>query len=87
MENAETILVIVLATFLAIFLLLAIVATNKFIQVLNHLERISQKAEAVADKAEAVSAFFSHAAGPAIVGNILAKFADIITKNKPKKKR
>jgi hypothetical protein len=87
MENAETILVVVLASFLALFLLLAIIATIKIIQVMNHLKHISQKAEALADKAEAVSDFISHAAAPVAIGNFLANLSEIVFKNKSKKKR
>ena len=86
MENAETILVIVLASFLAIFLLLAIIAAVKIIQVVNHLNRIAEKAETIADKAESAASFFSKAAGPAMIGNFLANIVDVVT-NKTKKKR
>ncbi len=86
MENAETILVIILASFLALFLILAIVATVKIIQIVDHLKRISEKAEAIADKAEDAASFFSKAAGPAMIGNLLANIADIVSK-KSKKKR
>lgn len=87
MENAETILVIVLASFLALFLLLAIVATIKIIQVLNYMKRIGERAEAIADKAETAANFFSKAAGPAMIGNLLANLADAVTKKTKKKKR
>lgn len=87
MENAETILVVVLASFLALFLLVAIVATVKLIQVLNHLKHISEKAEAIADKAESVGDFFSRAAGPMAIGNMLVNLSEVVFKKKFKKKR
>lgn len=80
MENAETILVVILASFLAIFLLLAIIATVKIIQVLNHLKHISEKAEAVGE-------FISHAAAPVAIGNLIANISEIVFKKKSKKKR
>lgn len=86
MENAETILVVILASFLALFLLLGIIATVKIIQVLNHLKHISEKAEVIADKAEAVGDFISHAAAPVAIGNLIANISDIVFK-KSKKKR
>lgn len=85
MENAETILVIVLASFLALFLLLAIIATVKIIQVANHLKHISERAEAIADKAESAANFFGKAATPALIGNILANIADMVSKKTKKK--
>ncbi|MBA3758755.1 hypothetical protein H0X10_03935 [Candidatus Saccharibacteria bacterium] len=87
MGNAETILVIILASFLAILLLVAIIATVKIIQVLNHLKHISEKAEAIADKAESVGDFFSRAAGPMAIGNMLVNISEIVFKKKFKKKR
>lgn len=86
MENAETILVVVLASFLALFLLLAIIATVKAIQVLNHLKHISEKADSLADKAEVVGNFISHAAGPVAIGNLIANISEMVFKNKSKRK-
>jgi hypothetical protein len=85
MENAETILVIFLSTFLAIFLVLAVIATVKLIHVLDHLNRLGEKAEAIADKAENAASFFSKAAAPAMIGNLLANIADIVGKKSKKK--
>jgi hypothetical protein len=87
MENAEEILVIVLASFLALFLLLAIVATIKIIQLMNRLNNIGERAEAIADKAETAANFISKAAGPAMIGNLLANIADAVSSKKSKKKR
>lgn len=86
MENAETILVVILASFLTLFLVLAILATVKIIQIVNHLNRIADKAEAIADKAGTAASFFSKAAGPAMIGNLLANIADVVGK-KAKKRR
>lgn len=86
MENAETFLVVVLSSFLALFLVMAIFAAVKIIQVVNHINRIAEKAEAIADKADTAASFFSKAAGPALIGNLLANIADAVGK-KAKKKR
>lgn len=86
MENAETILVIILSSFLAIFLLLSIVAIIKAIQVLNHLKHIAESAETIADKAEAVGDFFSKTAGPVAIANFLASIAAVVSKKKSKNK-
>lgn len=85
MENAETILVIILASFLALFLILAIYATVKIIQIVNHISAIAEKAEAIADKAETAASFFSKAAGPAMIGNLIANIADAVGKKAKKK--
>lgn len=86
MENAAEILVIVLASFLALFLLLAIVAAVKIIQLLRYFKRIAEKAELIADKAETAASFFSKAAGPAVIGNLIANITEAVTKRSKKKR-
>lgn len=86
MENAAEILVVVLASFLALFLLLAIVISIKLIQLLNYFKRIAEKAEAIADKAETAASFFSKAAGPAVIGNLIANITEAVTKRSKKKR-
>lgn len=76
MENAEQILVVILSGALALFLILGITVLVKVIQILNHIKHLTEKAEQIADKAEAVSEFFQASAGPAaiakLVGNIVS---------------
>lgn len=86
MENAAEILVIVLASFLALFLLLAITVSIKLIQLVNHIRRIAEKAEYIADKAETATSFFSKAAGPALIGNLIANITEAVTKIHKKKR-
>lgn len=86
MGNAEQILVIILASALAVFLILAIVAAIKFIQILNHLKRISQKAEKLANTAETVGEFFKYTAGPAAIGKLLSNVHDAVFKRGKKAK-
>lgn len=86
MENAAEILVIVLASFLALFLLLAITVSIKLIQLVNHIRRIAEKAEYIADKAETAASFFSKAAGPALIGNLIANITEAVTKIHKKKR-
>lgn len=78
MESSERILIIILGAALAIFLLLSILALVKIIQILNHLKRISEKAERFADKAEAVGEFFESAATPLAVGRVMANVSEAI---------
>ena len=72
MNTSEQILVIILSSMLAIFLIVSIVAGIKVVQILNDMKRIVQKAESIADKAEAVGEFFQASAGPAAIGKLLA---------------
>lgn len=85
MENAQTILVIVLASFLTLFLILAIIVTVKLIQILNRMKELTNRAGALADKAENAASFFTKAAGPALFGNLLANIADAVRKKTKKK--
>jgi len=87
MENAETILVIFLSTFLAIFLILAIITTIKVIQMIRRLNRIVDTAEAIADKAEHAATLISKAAAPAMVSKLLSSLADVVSSKKSRKKR
>ncbi len=86
MNTAEQVILIILAATLAIFLILAITATIKVIQILNHLKSISEKAEHIADKAEAVGDFFSKAAGPTAVAKLFASIAENVFDRDKKRK-
>jgi hypothetical protein len=63
--QAYSTLVIILSITLAIFLILAIIATVYSIRLLKSANRISAKAESVADNIEQASENFSKVAGPA----------------------
>ncbi len=86
MDNAEQILVIVLSSALALFLLLAIIATVKTIQILNHLKSISQKAEKIANTAETVGEFFKYTAGPAAIGKLFSNINEAVHRHNNKSK-
>ncbi|MDZ7786156.1 MAG: hypothetical protein U5L95_03480 [Candidatus Saccharibacteria bacterium] len=87
MDGAEQILVIILSAFLALFLVLAIIATYKFIQVLNSLKRISEHAEHIAGKAETISDIFASTSGPLAVGKLLSHLAETVFKHNKKEKK
>ncbi len=87
MMTAERTLVIILSSTLAIFLVLAIVATIFVIQILRHIKSISQKAESIADKAEAVSEFFERGVGPLAIGRLITNISDAVFKKANKRKR
>ncbi|MEK7602877.1 MAG: hypothetical protein AAB459_01355 [Patescibacteria group bacterium] len=78
MNSTEQILVIILASALAAFLIIGIVALIKFIQILNHINKITEKAEHLAEQAEAVGSFFQKTAGPIAIGKLLGNIAEHI---------
>lgn len=78
MENAETILVIILAAFLAIFLILSIVLVAKCIQITNQVKRITDKAEHLVENASSVGEFFRQASGSFAVGKVISQLAGFV---------
>jgi hypothetical protein len=77
MNDTERALLIILAGALAFFLLLAIIATIKLIQILNRIKKISDHAEQIADKAEATAEVIKKMAGPMAVGKVLASIGEM----------
>ena len=87
MNTAMEVLVIIVSATLTLFLLLAIVVLVFLLKVLHSIRRITQKAEAIADKAEMVGEFFGKAAGPVAIGRLITNIADNVFKhNKHHKK-
>lgn len=86
MDNAEKILVIILASALAVFLVIGIIALIKFVQILDHIKTITQKAEHIAEQAEAVGAFFQKTAGPIALGKLLSNISEHIFGGREAKK-
>ena len=84
MDTASEVLVIIVSVTLAIFLILASVATVKLIQILNHVKHITEKGEKLADTAEAVGHFFQVSAGPAALAKLVANIAHSFTTKKRK---
>ena len=84
MENAQDILVIILASALAVLLVLAIVVAVKTIQILNHLRRITETAEKIATTAESVGELFRFTAGPVAIGKLLSNVVDTVMKHRNK---
>lgn len=87
MENTETILVIVLASFLAIFLLLGIILLAKFIQITSQVKRLTDKAEHLVDTAESVGEFFQKASGNFAVGRVIAQIVSSVLNHGEASKR
>lgn len=80
------ILVIVLSTTLAIFLLLSITLVIMLIQITRHIKRISIKAEQIADKAGSVTDFFENATGKLAFGKVVASILESVSNIKGKRK-
>ena len=87
MENSQDILVIILSSFLALSLLLSIIFLVLAIKVVLIVKRVTAKAEALTDKAEAVGDFFQHAATPMVIGRIMGKVSNHFFKRSKKSKR
>lgn len=87
MNEYEKILVVFLASFLAVALVLCVIALYKIIQILSTLKKITQKAESVADKVENISGFFAKTAAPAAIGRLLLNISKIVNDKRDKTKR
>ncbi len=84
-NNAYEVLVLILATTLAVFLILAIIAAVKLNQILDQVKVITDKAERFADKAESVGEFISSVTAPTAIGTIIANLGDAMKKRKGKR--
>lgn len=88
MNTAEQIILLILAVTLAIFLTLSIIIAVKTIQILKHIKLIIEKAENIADKAEAVSDFFQNTAGPVAIVRLISNIFHVNNESKkPKEKK
>lgn len=83
--SAEQILVIILASALAVFLLLAIILTALLISVVRKLNRVATTAEQVVSHVEGFVANAQRAVAPAAIGNVFMDLVDRFT-NRSKKK-
>jgi hypothetical protein len=73
MENAEQILVVILASFLAVFLVVGIIAVTKLIQLLDYLKRVSEKIEKLAESTASLGKYLKYTTGPAAALKIMTK--------------
>jgi uncharacterized protein (DUF58 family) len=82
MENAETILIIILSVTLILFLIIASVLFAALIKLTRKLSEIADKAEAVAGNVVSATDMLRKTAGPLAVGKFLANIADVFIKRK-----
>ena len=80
MTGAEQFLVIVLSIFLTVSLLLSIIFLVIAIKVIRAVRRLTERAEHLANRAEAVGEFFTHAAGPIAIGRLLSTLVENVFK-------
>jgi hypothetical protein len=87
MNQAAEVLLIIVSSVLAVFLVVLIIIGIKFIQVMNGLKRLMKQAEKIADSAEAVGEFFRKSSGPASVVKTLANIVESALKHKRKEEK
>lgn len=85
LSTVQQILVIILATTLAVFLVLAIAAAILIIRLLQSLRSIARTAERVVHSAESAAEMLKNAAGPIGIFKFVRSVADVIVEHKRKK--
>jgi len=78
MDTATHVLVVILSTFLAIFILLGIIVALQAIRVLTMVQRIARKAEVVIESAESVGEIFKNAAGPLAILKVVRNMIRVV---------
>lgn len=86
LSTAQEILVVILASALAVFLIFAIVAAAQVIRLLQTLRDIAQTAERVVHSAESAAEMLKSAAAPVGIFRFVRSLADIVTEHKRKNK-
>lgn len=79
------ILVIILSTMLAIFLILGIVVLVLIIKIVKTIKKITEHAEHMADRAEHITSFFEKTATPVALVKLVSNISDAILKKGKKK--
>lgn len=82
MQDAETILVIILSVTLSIFLGAAIVFTIALIKLVKTLNQVALKATEVIDNVETAAATLRKAAGPLAAGKLLMNIFSLVNKTR-----
>ena len=79
MENAESILVIILSITLAIFLILSIILVSALIKLTKKVQEIAVKAGEVVDNVETATEVLKKAAGPLAIGKVLMNIVNLMS--------
>jgi predicted PurR-regulated permease PerM len=83
--DAFEILVIILSTFLAIFLLLAIIVLTGIIKLVKQVRHITEKAEEVIDNVEEASELFKKSASTLTFANLVSNIVSKVNEFSGKK--
>jgi len=87
MESTQEILVVFLASALAVFLFLGIILMIICIKIANKVKHITEKAEHFSEKAEDIAEFLSKSAVPLAVAKFVAVVSDYSKSRNSKKSR
>lgn len=82
MNQADEILLIVLAVVLVVFLLMLIWGLAYVLKVLKALKRITSDAEKLMDSAETVGEVFKNASGPIALIKVINNLHKVVTKQR-----
>lgn len=82
--TTEQILLIILSSALAIFLIIGIILGIKLIKIMDSIKRIADHAENVAENVEQTAAMFQKAAGPMAILKVLGNLGDLVQKRTKK---
>jgi hypothetical protein len=82
MEDAQTILVIITSSLLALFLLIGIVLMVMVVRLVSAIKRISYKAEGLIDSAESVTEAFKNVSGPLALAKLVKNIVSLVNKHK-----
>jgi len=85
MNTAEQLLVIILATALAIFLVLAVIIAIQVIRLMRVLQEIAIKAQGLVDSAEATADMLRHTVGRLSLLRFAHSIIDLVTKRQKTK--
>ena len=84
MDLSEHILVVLLSTALAVFLVVAIAVSIQVYKLVKAIQRITDKAEHVIQSAEHVSSAFANASGSMAVFKVIRNVVNLVNKEKAK---
>jgi uncharacterized protein Yka (UPF0111/DUF47 family) len=76
--DAYHILVIVLASFLGLFLLLAVIIAVLVIKIVRSVKKITDRAERAAHSVGTAADFIKHAASPMTIGKVIGTIVNVV---------
>ena len=72
MTMTQQVLVVILSSFLGLFLLLSIIALVLILQILRYVKRVTAKADRLAEKAESIAEIIETASPAVAIGKVIA---------------